>query len=175
MLLKNKIAVIHGGSGAVGSAVARVFAREGASVFLTGRTLTQLDRVAKEIRAAGGIAEAAEVDALDTQAVNEHADAVANNAGGIDIALNAVGFLHVQGTPFAELSFANYMDPITAYTRTHFLTAEAVARHMTARGSDVILTLSTPGALVGRRVPRQRRRQRGNRGVLAHPRRGAGS
>jgi NAD(P)-dependent dehydrogenase (short-subunit alcohol dehydrogenase family) len=54
------------------------------------------------------MAEAAEVDALDEKAVDKHADAVAAKAGGIDIALNAVGILHVQGTPFAELSFQDY-------------------------------------------------------------------
>jgi 3-oxoacyl-[acyl-carrier protein] reductase len=71
-------------------------------------------------------------------------DAVAENAGGI--ALNAIGILHVQVTPFTELSFQDSAHPITAYTRTNFLTAKAVARHMVKQGSGVILTLSTPGA-----------------------------
>ncbi len=92
------------------------------------------------------MAEAAVVDALDEKAVNKHADAVAAKAGGIDITLNAVGILHVQGTPFAELSFEDYAHPITTYTRTHFLTAKAVARHMVQQGSGMILTLSTPGS-----------------------------
>ena len=71
---------------------------------------------------------------------------MAANADGIDIALNAVGIRHVQGTPFAELSFQDYAHPITAYTRTHFLTAKAVARHTVKQGSGAILTLSTPGS-----------------------------
>lgn len=146
MLLKNKIAVIYGGGGAIGGAVARAFAREGARVFLAGRTLSKLEAVARDISAAGGAAEAAQVDALDGRAVDKHADAVAAKAGGIDVALNAVGFLHVQGPPFAELSFEDYAHPITAYARTNFLTAKAVARHMVKRGAGVILTLSTPGA-----------------------------
>jgi NAD(P)-dependent dehydrogenase (short-subunit alcohol dehydrogenase family) len=146
MLLQDKNAVIYGGGGAIGSAVARAFAREGANVFLAGRTLGTLDRVAEEISAAGGSAEAAEVDALDESAVADHADAVASRAGGIDVALNAVGILHVQGPPLAELSFEDYAHPITAYTRTNFLTAKAVARHMVERRSGVILTLSTPGS-----------------------------
>ncbi len=146
MLLENKNAVIHGGGGAIGGAVARAFAREGAKVFLAGRTLAKLDQVARGISAAGGMAEIAEVDALDEKAIGKHADAVAAKAGSIDIALNAVGILHVQGTPFAELSFEDYAHPITAYTRTHFLTAKAVARHMVKQGSGVILTLSTPGS-----------------------------
>jgi len=49
-----------------------------------------------------------------------------------------------EGPPFAELSFQDYAHPITAYTRTNFLTAKAVARHMVRQGSGVILTLSTP-------------------------------
>jgi 3-oxoacyl-[acyl-carrier protein] reductase len=146
MLLQDKSAVVYGGGGAIGSAVARGFAREGARVFLAGRTLAEFDRVATEISAAGGKVESAEVDALDEKAVDGHADAVADRAGGIDIAVNAVGFLHVQGTPFAELSLQDYAQPIAAYTRTQFLTAKAVARHMAKQGSGVILTLSTPGA-----------------------------
>ena len=71
---------------------------------------------------------------------------MAAKAGGIDVALNAVGIVHVQGTPFGELSFEDYAHPITAYTRTNFLTAKAVARHMVKRGSGVILTLSKPGS-----------------------------
>ncbi|HSE80959.1 MAG TPA: SDR family oxidoreductase [Gaiellaceae bacterium] len=145
MLLQDKCAVIYGGGGAIGGAVARAFAREGARVFLAGRTLAGLDRVAEEISAAGGVVETAEVDALDEQAVQKHADAVAA-AAGIDIALNAVGIPHVQGTPFAELSSDDYAHPIAAYTRTNFLTAQAVAPHMVERGSGVILTISTPGS-----------------------------
>jgi 3-oxoacyl-[acyl-carrier protein] reductase len=141
MLLQKKNAVIYGGGGAIGGAVARTFAREGAKVFLAGRTLAKLEKVAREISA-----EVAQVDALDEAAVERHADAVAAKAGGIDIMLNAVGIVHVQGTPFAELSFQDYAHPIAAYTRTNFLTAKAVARHMVKRGSGVILTLSTPGS-----------------------------
>jgi 3-oxoacyl-[acyl-carrier protein] reductase len=147
MLLENKNAVIYGGGGAVGGAVARAFAREGATVYLAGRTLAGLDRVAQEISAAGGKAETAEVDAMDERAVDRHADAVSAKAGGIDIALNAVGIAHVQGTPLAELSFEHYAHPISAYTRTNFLTAKASARHMAKQGSGVILLLAPgPGA-----------------------------
>jgi len=65
------------------SPCARAFAREGAKVFLAGRTLAKLNAVAKEISAAGGAAETAQVDALDEQAVEKHADAVAQKAGAL--------------------------------------------------------------------------------------------
>jgi NAD(P)-dependent dehydrogenase (short-subunit alcohol dehydrogenase family) len=144
--LENKNALIHGAGGAIGGAIARAFARQGAKVFLAGRTRSKLEAVAGDISAAGGVAETAQVDALDERAVNTHADAVAARAGRIDIAVNAVGILHVQGTPFAELSLEDYALPITAYTRTNFITAQAAARHMIRAGRGVILTLSTPGS-----------------------------
>jgi NAD(P)-dependent dehydrogenase (short-subunit alcohol dehydrogenase family) len=88
MLLEDRNAVIYGAGGPIGGAVATAFAREGARVHLVGRTQAKLDAVAERIRAAGGTAETARVDALDEAAVDWHADAVAERDGGIDISLN---------------------------------------------------------------------------------------
>lgn len=85
-------------------------------------------------------------DALDEQAVEKHAREVADKAGSIDVSLNAIAITHVQGIPLAELALADFALPISTYTRTHFLTATAVARRMVKQGSGVILTLSTPAA-----------------------------
>ena len=126
----------------VGGAVARAFAREGAHVFLAGRTLATLEEVAEEIRSAGGVAETAEVDALDEETVEKHADAVAGKAGGIDILFNAIGMQDVQGKPLHEMSLENFAHPITVATRTQFLTARAVARLMIGQDSGVILTIT---------------------------------
>ncbi|WP_373046942.1 SDR family NAD(P)-dependent oxidoreductase [Vulgatibacter sp.] len=144
MKLENRTAVIYGGGGAIGGAVARAFAREGAHVFLAGRTKEKLDRVAAAIRAEGGRADADTVDALDVRAVEQHADEVAARAGGIDIAMNAIGVAHVQGVPLAELSLEDYAFPITVYTWANFITARAVARHMSRERRGVILALTTP-------------------------------
>jgi 3-oxoacyl-[acyl-carrier protein] reductase len=146
MMLEDKTALIHGG-GAIGGAVARAFAGAGARVYLAGRTRARLEAVANDI---GDAAEVAEVDALDERAVAEHAGAVAAAAGGIDIALNAVSFPYVSGKPFAELTVEEVMHPIDSYLRTNLITAKAVARHMTARGSGTILTLSTVGSRFAR-------------------------
>jgi 3-oxoacyl-[acyl-carrier protein] reductase len=139
MMLENKTAVIYGG-GAIGGAVARAFADAGAGVYLAGRSRARLEKVANDIGDAAGVAE---VDALDERAVADHADSVAADAGGIDIALNAVSFPFVHGTPLAELAVEEVMHPIDAYLRTNLITAKAVARHMTARRSGTILTLSS--------------------------------
>jgi len=142
MLLENKNAVIYGAGGAVGSAVARAFAREGAKVFLAGRTLAKVETVAREISATRGIADAVQVDALDEQAIEKHIGKVVEKAGGIDILFNAIGMQDVQGLPLIEMPLEDFTRPITIATRTQFLTARSVARHMIQQGSGVILTIT---------------------------------
>ena len=145
MLLENKNAVIYGGGGAIGSAVARAFAGEGARVFLAGRTLATLEAVAEEIRSAGGVAETAEVDALDETAVDEHTDAVAASSGGIDISFNLISHGDVHGTPLAEMPLEDFERPVRNAVRTMFLTSRAAARHMIKQGSGVILAFGGSG------------------------------
>ena len=145
MLLENRNAVIYGGGGSIGGAVARAFAREGARVFLAGRTPATLEAVAEEIRSAGGRAEAAQVDALDERAVDEHADAVAADAGGIDISFNLIAHPYAHGTAMAEMAVDDFLAPVQTAARTTFLTARAAARHMIPRRSGVILAFGGPG------------------------------
>jgi 3-oxoacyl-[acyl-carrier protein] reductase len=145
MLLDNKSAVIYGGGGSIGGAVARAFAREGARVFLAGRTSTTLEEVAEAIRATGGVAETAEVDALDEQAVDHHADTVAAEAGGIDISFNLITHPHTHGIPLAEMGVDDFMAPVETAARKTFLTARAAARHMIRQRSGVILAFGGPG------------------------------
>jgi 3-oxoacyl-[acyl-carrier protein] reductase len=145
MLLQNKNAVIYGAGGFIGGAVARAFAREGAKVHLAGRTLAKLDRVAADIRAAGGTAEPAQVEALDEQAVNRFVDDVAAGAGSVDISFNVISSRDVQGTPLVEMSVGDFMQPITTVLRSHFLTGRAAARHMLEQGSGVILAFGGSG------------------------------
>jgi 3-oxoacyl-[acyl-carrier protein] reductase len=141
VLLEGRNAVIYGGGGAI----ARAFAREGASVHLAGRTLAPLERVAGQVRAAGGRAEVAVVDALAEAAVDAHADAVAASAGRIDICANLISHGDVQGTPLVEMALSDFERPVTAAVRSMFLTSRAVARHMRRQRSGVILTFGGAG------------------------------
>ena len=108
MLLKAKVAVVHGAGGAVGGAIASAFGRQSATVFASGRTLDRVEQVAHGIVAAGGRAEAARVDALDEQAVERYTAAVVEKEGGIDVCINAIGFPAVQGTPLTDLAHADF-------------------------------------------------------------------
>lgn len=145
MLLEGKNAVIYGGGGAIGGAVAETFAREGAQVFLAGRTAEKLEAVAERIRAAGGSPQIAQLDALDEQAVDQHADDMAASAGGIDISFNLISHGDVQGTPMAEMRLEDYLTPVQTAVRSTFLTWRAAARHMMRQGSGVILAFGGEG------------------------------
>jgi NAD(P)-dependent dehydrogenase (short-subunit alcohol dehydrogenase family) len=138
MLLENKVAVIYGAGGPIGGAVARAFAREGARVFLAGRTQSKLDRVAEAIRSQGGVADTAIVDALDERAVDAFVDALVAQAGYIDISFNLISLGDVQ-KPLAEISVEDFLQPIQNAMRTQFLTTRAAARRMVTRGTGVIL------------------------------------
>ena len=132
MLLTGKNAVIYGGAGSIGGAVARAFAREGARVFLAGRTEAPLRAVAGETGA-----EWAVLDALDGDAVNAHA----NSIGRIDISFNAITHNDVQGTPMAEMAIEDYLAPVVTAVRTSLITWQAAARH----GASVILIFGGEG------------------------------
>jgi NAD(P)-dependent dehydrogenase (short-subunit alcohol dehydrogenase family) len=145
MLLEGKNAVIYGGAGSVGGAVARAFGREGATVFVCGRTRETLEAVAEEINSAGGRAETSVVDALDETAVDEHADAVVSAAGSLDVSMNVISHPATHGTPLHEMSVDDYMDSIEVAARTTFITSRAAARQMVKQGGGVILFFGGPG------------------------------
>ena len=145
MLLPDRNAIIYGGAGTIGRAVARAFAREGARVHLAGRTLATLEEAAAEIEHAGGAVGTARLDALDEQAVEDHADAVAARSGSIDISINVISVGEVFGRPLVELPLADFERPVLMATRSSFLTARAAARHMIHQGSGVILTFGGYG------------------------------
>lgn len=145
MLLENKVAVVYGAGGPIGGAVASAFAREGARVFLAGRTEPKLANIAANIRSSGGTADTAVVDALDEKAVDRYVDAVVEQAGFIDISFNLIS-LGVVHKPLIDISVEDFLQPITIAMRSHFLTARAAARHMITRGSGgVILAFGGSG------------------------------
>ncbi|HEX4221602.1 MAG TPA: SDR family oxidoreductase [Pseudonocardiaceae bacterium] len=144
MLLRNKNAIVYG-AGGIGRAVALGFAREGAKVHLASRSPERLAALAEEIAAAGGTVATAQVDALDEQAVQAHAEEVVAESGSIDISINLISVDDVQGTPLVEMSLREFEQPIHIAVRTTFLTSKAAARHMIRQRSGVLLTFGGAG------------------------------
>lgn len=126
-MLTDKVAVLYGAGGAIGGAVTRAFADEGAHVHPTGRS------------AGPGLVQ---VDATDEQAVENHLRTVVERRGRIDISINLIAVDHVQGTPLLDLSVNDFAQGIDARLRTHFITARAAGRHMAQHGSGAILMVT---------------------------------
>jgi NAD(P)-dependent dehydrogenase (short-subunit alcohol dehydrogenase family) len=139
--LRGKRAVVFGAGGSIGAAVATELASEGAEVFLSGRTRSTVDEVARAIAARGGRAHAEAVDAVDAAAVDAYVDRV----GRIDVAFNAIGPRasdYGNGTHAVDLSPEQFMVPLTTIVRSQFVTARAAARRMVQQGSGVIVFLT---------------------------------
>lgn len=115
-------------------------------MLLAGGTRGKLDELARDISVSSGhVADVAEVDAVDEEAVRQHADRLAEKVGGLDICFNAVGDEATLGPSLLDISFAEFVQPITRLVSAQFLIARAVARRMIHRRSGVILTLTGSG------------------------------
>jgi NAD(P)-dependent dehydrogenase (short-subunit alcohol dehydrogenase family) len=150
--LDGRNAIIYGGGGSIGGAVARAMARDGARVFLAGRTRGALDEVAAAIAADGGSADVAVLDALDERAVDDHVAAVASEGGSVDISFNLIARGDVQGTPLIDMTADDLLRAVDTGLRSNFLTARAAGRRMVEQGSGVILHLNSAsgeGAMPG--------------------------
>ncbi len=148
MLLENKTAVIYGAAGSLGSAIAKAFAAAGATVFVTGRHGHSVEKVAAEIRGAGGNSFAAEVDAMDPDRVAAQLEEAIARTGRLDISFNLISLNVVQGIPLTNMKISDFVRPVQTAMQAHFITATAAARKMRARTEGVILTLTaTPGGI----------------------------
>lgn len=158
MLLKNKVAIVYGGSGAVGASVARAFAREGAVLHLAARGMHGLTAVADEIRHAGGKAETASVDVMDRQAVAAHLRQVASSSGPARIVFAAIDWGDAQGSDLIDLDYESFMRPVQNGLKSWFNIGTEAGRHMGDNGGGVILGFTANAA-------RQAYKQMGGFGV----------
>jgi 3-oxoacyl-[acyl-carrier protein] reductase len=148
-MLQNKNAVIYGAGGSLGGAVAKALAASGAKVFLTGRTISSVQKVANDIIASGGSADADQVDALNEKEINSHLNKVVQQAGTVDISFNATATKVVQNIPLTNMTVDDFINPLTLMMRTRFLTAIAAGKVMMKQGSGVILSLTATPAGIG--------------------------
>lgn len=142
MLLQGRTSIIYGASGAVGSAVARAFAREGAFVVLAGRRPEPLAQLAEEIQTAGGQALAMPVDATQPDALAQHLEAVVASCGPVRLMFNAVSWDDTQGQPLTVMPFDRFLSPVSTAMTTWFHTGTLLARHMAAHGGGVMLGIT---------------------------------
>ena len=145
MLLENQVALITGSGRGIGRAIARLFANEGAAVFLTARTEKELAAVAKEISENRGRAEYAMADLTQEAACTHVVATTREKFGRIDILVNNAG-RYGPVVPVEEYPVAEFDGVIAIHLRAAFLLSKLVLPEMYARGSGVILNISSLSA-----------------------------
>jgi len=147
-MLQGKNAVIYGVSDSLGGAVAKAFAAHGATVYVTALRIENAEKIANEIKAAGGTAIPAQVDALDAKAVQAHLDDLVSKSNHLDISFNLINNKSIQNIPLVDMDLEDFVRPIDISMRTQFITNTAAARIMIKQGSGIILSLTaTPGGI----------------------------
>ena len=146
MAMQGKVAVIFGGSGAIGSATAKALAKAGVKVYLAARSQSRLEKVAADIHAAGGIVDTACVDVLDDRAVDKEIARLIQLTGGIDIVVNATGFMHQQGKRVEELTLVEFRQGFAPFLTAQFTLGRAVARHMGGERAGCLISVVAPAA-----------------------------
>jgi NAD(P)-dependent dehydrogenase (short-subunit alcohol dehydrogenase family) len=144
--LSGKVAVITGGASGIGRALAEDLAGRGAEVVLADRQATLAEEVAREIRAAGGHAEVAELDVRDAAAFRRLALEVRRRSGHLDYLFNNAGI--AIGGEVASYSQADWDEIIEVNLRgvTHGI--QAVYPAMVAQGSGHIVNTASMAGLV---------------------------
>jgi len=145
MMLKDRVAFITGSGRGIGRAIAQLFAKEGAAVFLTARTEKELASVAAEIANGGGRAGYVTAD-LSREA--ECAQVVAAGRakfGHIDILVNNAGH-YGPVVPVEDYPLAEFDKVIAVHLRAAFLFSKLVLPEMYARHNGVILNISSLSA-----------------------------
>jgi 3-hydroxybutyrate dehydrogenase len=145
MELKDRVALITGSGRGIGRAIAYLFAKEGAAVFLTARTHEELSATADEVSCSGGRAGFAAAD-LTQEAECAHVVAACREKfGGIDILVNNAGH-YGPVVPVEEYPLAEFDKVVSIHLRAAFLLSKLVLPEMYTRKSGVILNMSSLSA-----------------------------
>ena len=146
MRLQHKIAIVTGGGTGIGEAIAKVFAREGATVAITGRRKDALERVVRDIERAGGKALPLPGSVTNEADVREAVAATVRTFGRLDILVNNAGNLF-QAAPLHETTDQLWDDTFDVFMKGTFRFIRAALPQMLQQGGGSILNISTVGGL----------------------------
>lgn len=141
--MKDKIVLIVGGSGGIGSACGRVFAKAGAKVVLAARNQDKAENVAKEINDTGGNAYVIGVDVTDLASVSKMVREVTDDLGAIDVLVNAFGTAIIQ--PLLDINPEEAKEMLDVNVYGTFLVTQTVVRYMATEKKGRIIMF--PGSV----------------------------
>jgi 3-oxoacyl-[acyl-carrier protein] reductase len=140
--LEGAVAIVTAGGQGIGESIAKLFAREGASVAVVDMNKAEAERVAGEISMPGGKAFAHVADVSRTEIVDAMVKAVVERWGTVDILVNAAGGFH-QLAPITEITDEEWDRVITMNLKTTFLCSRAVAPIMIERRKGRIVNIAS--------------------------------
>jgi len=143
MDIESKVILITGASSGIGEATARHLAANGHTVVLGARRTGRLEKLAAEIRAAGGTAEYRALDVTNLADVQAFADCALKKFSGIDVIINNAGVMPLS--PLAELKIDEWNRMIDVNIRGVLHGIAAVLPHMTVRKAGHVINLSSIG------------------------------
>ncbi|MCD9879833.1 SDR family NAD(P)-dependent oxidoreductase [Streptomyces guryensis] len=144
-LLTGKVVFITGASRGIGAAAARLFASEGAAVVLAARSTDALDRIVKEIRADGGVADAVTMDLADRASIRAAVDRVGELYGRLDGAFNNGAVIQQPG-PVDATTDEDIDEQFTVNFRSHWTAMNAEVALMRQGGGGAIVNTSSIGS-----------------------------
>ncbi|WP_439378157.1 SDR family NAD(P)-dependent oxidoreductase [Amycolatopsis lexingtonensis] len=144
-LLTGKVVLITGASRGIGAAAARLFAREGAAVVLASRGTEHLERIAAEIRDAGGTADAVALDLADPASIRAAVDRVEQLHGRLDGAFNNGAAIQRPG-PLETTAEEEIDEQFAVNFRAHWTAMTAEAALMRRGGGGAIVNTSSIGS-----------------------------
>ncbi len=149
MKLKEKVALVTGGSRGIGKAVAAAYAREGAEVVVTARDLGSLEAAAKEIRNSGGRVVALQADVANRHQVKDLAKEINRRFGRLHVLLNNASFLGPR-VPILEYPEEEWEAVMAVNLNGPFFVIKACLPLMTAGGEGSIINVSSGVGRIGK-------------------------
>ena len=145
--LEEKTALVTGAGRGIGAAIAKGFARAGASVACAARTQIQIDEIVAEIASAGGTAIAVRLDMADIDSLRAGVEKVQSELGAIDILVNNAGMNFRE--PFESVSESHYDEIMAVNLKGLFFLTQLVVPQMRERGAGKIINVGSLATAMG--------------------------
>lgn len=140
--LQDRVAIVTGGAGGIGSRIAREFARNGANVVVASRSQAKLDKIADEVRSIGSKSLAIATDVTDPEQVDRMINQTVAEFGKVDIMVNnAGGAMFIK--PPEKLEPAEWNAAIALNLTSVFLCSAAAGKVMMEHGGGRIINISS--------------------------------
>jgi 3-oxoacyl-[acyl-carrier protein] reductase len=148
--VKDRVVIVTGGAQGIGRELARQFAAAGAVAVVADLNIDGADAVVAEIRDAGGVGLAVEVNVADETSVQAMVDTVVANSGRVDVLVNNASlFARLDKRPFDEIPVAQWEQVLRVNVTGTYLCARAVAAHMRRAGFGRIINISSDAVTRG--------------------------